>query len=212
MLHVLRQNELRHALFPVGRYTKPEVRALAEQRGLRSAQRAESQDLCFIADGDYRRFLSDWAPDAVRPGPIFDDTGRQLGTHRGLPLYTIGQRSGLGIAAGYPLYVLGLDAERNALLVGPLEQLEMGWLRVAEVNWIAGEAPTAPVEAGVQIRYHTRAAPATVEPAPDGGATVHFREPVRGITPGQAAVFYDGDLCLGGGLIVRSGRHSPATA
>ena len=205
VLSVLTQADLSQALFPVGECTKPEVRALAAARGLPTASRIESQDLCFVADGDYRRFVNEWAPESVKPGPILDGRGRQLGTHRGLPYYTIGQRSGLGIAAPKPLYVLALDVAQNALIVGEADSLGRTWLRTARVNWVADEPPDIPLIAGVQIRYRARSAEATVTPLPDGGAEVRFAVPLRDITPGQAAVFYDGEICLGSGIIEESG-------
>jgi len=208
VLSVLGQEQLQQVLFPVGERTKGEVRELAAARGLPAATRRESQDLCFVADGDYRRFLRHWAPEAIRAGPILDRQGRLLGTHRGLPFYTIGQREGLGVAAGHPLYVLALDVERNALIVGRGEELEHNWLRTGRVNWIAGEPPVGPLHVGVQIRYRAMPAPATVWPLPDGGARVRFAGAVRAITPGQAAVFYEGDRCLGGGVIEESGRDA----
>jgi tRNA-specific 2-thiouridylase len=208
VLSVLGQADLAQTLFPVGEYTKPQVRALAAERGLPTAARVESQDLCFVADGDYRRFLADHAPEAVQPGPILDRSGRQIGTHRGLPFYTIGQRSGLGIAAGQPLYVLKLDVVRNALVVGAATELGRTTLRTGPVNWIAGEPPGASFVAQVQIRYHATPAPATVTPLPDGGVEVAFAAPLRDITPGQAAVFYDGEMCLGGGIITEANGES----
>jgi tRNA-uridine 2-sulfurtransferase len=204
VLHVMGQDELRQTLFPVGSYHKPQVRALAAERGLPTASRAESQDLCFVADGDYRRFLQEWAAEAVQPGPILDRAGRQLGSHRGLPFYTIGQRSGLGIAAPQPLYVLDLDRERNALIVGPAHELGNNSLLADRAGWIAGRPPGDAFEAGVQIRYHATPALATVIPLDSRQVEVHFKQPVRDISPGQGAVFYDGDMCLGGALIVRS--------
>jgi tRNA-uridine 2-sulfurtransferase len=204
VLHVLGQARLAQAIFPVGAYTKPEVRRLAAARGLPTASRAESQDLCFVADGDYRRFLRDWAPESVSPGPIINRAGRQLGTHRGLPYYTIGQRSGLGIGAPQPLYVLALDRARNALVVGTAEELGARRLLTRRVDWLDGEAPSPDLAVEVQIRYHATPARATVVPLADGTVEVYFDEPVRDITPGQAAVVYAGDRCLGGGLIERA--------
>lgn len=204
VLSVLGQAELAQALFPVGEFTKDQVRALAAARGLPTATRAESQDLCFVADGDYRRFLADHAPESVRPGPILDRAGRQLGTHRGLPFYTVGQRSGLGIAASQPLYVIELDVSRNALIVGPAAELGRSRLRTGRVNWISGQPPPGTIQAQVQIRYRARPVPATLVPSDDGSVEVHLAEPLRDITPGQAAVFYDGDLCLGSGIIAEA--------
>jgi tRNA-uridine 2-sulfurtransferase len=205
VLSVLGQADLDQVLFPAGEYSKPQVRALAAERGLPTASRVDSQDLCFVADGDYRRFLADHAPDAVQPGPIFDTRGRQLGTHHGLPAYTIGQRNGLGIAAAQPLYVLELDMARNALIVGAADELGRAWLRTGAVNWVVGEPPSGPLRAAVQIRYHAHPAPALVTPSADGTAEARFVSPLRDITPGQAAVFYDGEICLGGGIIADAG-------
>jgi tRNA-specific 2-thiouridylase len=201
VLSVLGQTDLRQVLFPVGDYSKARVRALASDRGLPTVSRPESQDLCFIADGDYRRFLARWASDSARPGPILDCRGRHLGMHRGLPYYTVGQRRGLGISASQPVYVLELHTETNALIVGTGEELERRWLRTAAVNWVAGEPPAALFPAQVQVRYRAVPVPATVIPRPDLGVEVRLAEPLRGVTPGQAAVFYQGEVCLGGGLI-----------
>lgn len=205
VLSVLGQADLAQALFPVGEFTKLEVRSLAAARGLPTAARAESQDLCFIADGDYRRFLADHAPAAAQPGPILDRAGRQLGVHRGLPFYTIGQRSGLGIAAAQPLYVLALDRPRNALIVGPADALGQTWLRTGPAWWVAGEPPAGPCVAEVQIRYRAVPAPATLIPAAAGAVEARLARPLRDITPRQAAVFYTGEMCLGGGVIVEAG-------
>jgi tRNA-specific 2-thiouridylase len=204
VLSLLAQDDLRQALFPVGEYTKAQVRALATERELPTASRRESQDLCFVADGDYRRFLTRWAPESVRPGPILDRQGRRLGTHRGLPFYTVGQRGGLGVAARWPLYVLELQAESNELIVGTAAELERCWLWAIAVNWIAGRPPHAPFSAQVQIRYRARPVPATVIPQSDGCVEVHLEEPLRGVAPGQAAVFYEDEVCLGGGTIVET--------
>jgi tRNA-uridine 2-sulfurtransferase len=204
VLSVLGQADLAQTLFPVGGYTKPEVRALAAARGLPTASRVDSQDLCFIADGDYRRFLADHAAEAVQPGPILDRAGHKLGRHRGLPFYTVGQRSGLGIAASQPLYVLELDVARNALVVGPAGELGQQRLWTGPVNWVSGETPPAAFDAEVQIRYRAQPAPARVLPLPDGTSEMVFKDPLRGVTPGQAAVIYKGTVCLGGGIIQRT--------
>ncbi len=201
VLSVLRQADLAQALFPVGEYTKPQVRALAAARGLPTASRVESQDLCFVSDGDYRRFLAEWAPDAIRPGPILDMQGRSLGTHRGLPFYTVGQRSGLGIAAAWPLYVLALDAARNVLVVGAEAEAGCDRLTAIAMNWVAGEAPHAPFRGEAQIRYRATPQPAAITPLPGDRVMIHLDQPLRGIAPGQAAVIYDGPMCLGGGVI-----------
>lgn len=202
VLHVLTQEKLARVLFPVGEFTKPQVRAMAAERGLPVASRHDSQDLCFLADGDYRRFLRDWTPPgAIEPGPMIDSSGRVLGQHRGLPFYTVGQRKGLGIAAAEPLFVLRMEPDSNALVVGPAAELGRDHLTAHSVNWIAGQPPAGPIEAQVKIRYKARPAPAMVSPLADQRAAVHLAQPLRDITRGQAAVFYQGEECLGGGLI-----------
>ncbi|MFZ2362446.1 MAG: tRNA 2-thiouridine(34) synthase MnmA [Anaerolineae bacterium] len=202
VLHVLTQEKLARVLFPVGEYSKPQVRAMAAERGLPVASRHDSQDLCFLADGDYRRFLHDWTPDgAIQPGPMVDSGGRLLGQHSGLPFYTVGQRKGLGIAAPEPLFVLRLEPASNTLVVGPAAELGRDHLTAHSVNWIAGQPPAGPVEAQVKIRYKARPAPAVVTPLADQRVAVQLAQPLRDITRGQAAVFYQGEHCLGGGLI-----------
>ena len=191
-------------MFPVGDYAKPEVREMAKRFGLPVADKDESQDLCFLADGDYRRFLREWVPGLAQPGPIVNGDGEVLGQHSGLPDYTIGQRKGLGIAAPEPLYVLRKEAESNRLIVGPRNELGHERLMVANVNWIAGDAPQESIRAKVKIRYQAREAAAQITPLPDERAEVLFDEPVRDATPGQGAVFYDGERVLGGGIIMRS--------
>jgi len=204
VLSVLQQEQLRHALFPLGDYTKAEGRQMAAERELPAAESKESQDLCFLAGTDYRQFLQRHAPTTHQPGAILDQDGQQLGTHEGLAFYTIGQRKGLGIAAPQPLYVLGKDPRRNALIVGPAEQLGESQLTANEVNWLSGTAPQAPRRAQVQIRYKARPAAATVTPLGAGKVKVDFDQPLRDITPGQAAVFYDDDEVLGCGIIQTS--------
>ena len=203
VLSVLTQEKLRHAMFPVGDYAKPDVRRIADEIGLPVAQKHDSQDLCFLADGDYRRFLRERVPEAVQPGPIRLRDGRVLGEHTGLPNYTIGQRKGLGISYPEPLYVLETDAAHNALIVGPREELGRRGLVAGRVNWIAGTVPDGQFQAEVKIRYKAQLAPATVTPLPDDRVAITFDEPLLGISPGQGAVIYDGEECLGGGIIAR---------
>jgi tRNA-specific 2-thiouridylase len=206
VLHVLQQSHLARVLFPVGELTKPQVREIAEARGLTVAAKAESQDLCFLNDGDYRRFLREHGDRPPQPGPILDAAGRELGRHEGLPFYTIGQRKGLGLAAAEPLFVLAKDADRNALVVGPREALGAPALVARGVNWLAGAPPSTPIAAQVKIRYKAAPADAIVTPLPGDEACVVFAAPAVGATPGQAAVFYDGDVCLGGGTIAHAER------
>lgn len=201
VLSVLNQAQLAQALFPVGEFTKPEVRALAERFGLPTASRADSQDLCFLAGGDYRDFLARHAANALVPGPVLDTRGEKLGEHAGLAAYTIGQRKGLGIAAPEPLYVIRKIKETNALIVGTRDELGADELWAEDVHWVSGEAPAAPFRAEVKVRYTAREVGGIVSPQPGGRVHVRFDAPLRDITPGQAAVFFDGDLVLGNGVI-----------
>ncbi|MEZ4540171.1 MAG: tRNA 2-thiouridine(34) synthase MnmA [Chloroflexota bacterium] len=201
VLHTFRQSQLAHVLFPVGEYTKDEVRHLARDHGLPVASKQESQDLCFLNDGNYRRFIHDHSTQDHPTGPILDLNERELGRHEGLPFYTIGQRKGLGIAAAEPLFVLGKDTARNALIVGPREALGAGELVARDVNWISGRPPAGPIRAEVKIRYKATPIQSVVTPLDGNQAHVAFSTLVPGVTPGQAAVFYEGDTCLGGGLI-----------
>jgi tRNA-specific 2-thiouridylase len=207
VLHVLTQERLKRALFPVGEYSKLEIRALARGYGLPVAARSESQDLCFLAGEDYRDFIRRNAPEMTRPGPLLTRAGKSLGEHQGLAYYTIGQRKGLGISSPVPLYVLAKDAAANTLIVGVEAELGESELHAGEVNWIAGEAPGGPFRAQVKTRYTAREASAEVTPLGADRAAVHFEALQRDITPGQAAVFYAGEVVLGGGLIQDS-AHS----
>ncbi len=203
VLHVLTQAKLAQALFPVGAYPKSEVRRLAQSFDLPVAGRPDSQDLCFLAGEDYRQFIRRIAPEILRPGEIVNTAGRVLGCHTGLANYTIGQRKGLGLASLEPLYVLAKDAAANVLVVGAAGELGGHELEAGEVNWISGQPPSAPFQAEVKTRYTARAARAQVTPLENGRrARVRFEEAQRDITPGQAAVFYEGETLLGGGTIL----------
>lgn len=201
VLHVLNQRQLSHALLPLGDYTKSQIRQIASDFGLPVANRSESQDLCFIGKGDTRGFLSRNAPGVENPGPIITRRGEILGQHQGLAFYTIGQRKGLGIAAPHPLYVVDKDLRQNTLVVGKKEELGHLELTAQEVNWISGEAPIEPFSADIMIRYRARIATGVVTPMEDRRVHIQFAEPLRDITPGQGAVLYLGEVCLGGGII-----------
>ena len=201
VLHVLTQEKLKHALFPVGDYPKTEIRAIAEKFGLPTASRKDSQDLCFLAGEDYRNFLQRNAAEMLKPGEILTREGRPVGAHNGLANYTIGQRKGLGVASPVPLYVLGKDAATNTLIVGTQEELGSRELTARDVNWLAGEAPKEPFRAEVKIRYTAKEAEALVTPLDGNQARVRFDALQRDITAGQAAVFFQGDLLIGGGII-----------
>ena len=203
-LHVLTQGQLAHVLFPVGELTKEEVRAVARQCGLPVADQPESQDLCFLTDGDYRRFLTQQAPHLFRPGPIRDTSGRVLGQHDGLPAYTIGQRKGLGITAPEPLYVLAIEPAENALVVGTAEELGQDECLIEKMHYVSGEAPTVAFRATAQIRYQAQASAVTATPLPRGKVQVRFDSRQRDITPGQFLVLYDGKVVLGGGVICKA--------
>jgi len=203
VLHVLNQDKLAKALFPVGEYPKPEIRKMAEALNLPVYKRPDSQDLCFLAGEDYRNFIQRNAAEMLMPGEIVMRDGRSLGQHSGLANYTIGQRKGLGVQSTVPLYVLGKDAPTNTLIVGEADELGTNELIAEDVNWTSGEAPGGPFRAEVKIRYTAKEAWSLVTPLENGRqAKVRFDAPQRDVTPGQAAVFYDDDLLVGGGTIV----------
>jgi len=201
VLHVLDQEKLKHALFPVGDYPKTEIRTIAEKHGLPTASRKDSQDLCFLAGEDYRNFLQRNASEMLKPGEIVTSDGNSLGEHDGLANYTIGQRKGLGVASPVPLYVLRKNAADNSLIVGTKDELGTLELSARDVNWPSGQAPTEPFRAEVKIRYTAQAVEALVIPNGQDQVQVQFDAPVRDATAGQAAVFYQGDVLIGGGII-----------
>jgi tRNA-specific 2-thiouridylase len=227
VLHVLNQEQLAHACFPLGDYTKPQVRAMAAERGLSVASKPESQEICFVAQNDYRGFIDRYAAttgqtsteDGVqpassgaatgliqipRPGTIYNQQGEALGRHRGLAYYTIGQRKGLGLSSRDPLHVLKIDAEHNALVVGPAEALLSTTCVVGKMHYLSDDVPTAPFKALARIRYKAPEEEALITPLDQSHVQVTFSHPQRSITPGQAAVFYsseDGDEVLCGGII-----------
>ncbi|RME80728.1 MAG: tRNA 2-thiouridine(34) synthase MnmA [Caldilineae bacterium] len=202
VLSVVNQDVLQHLTFPVGDLTKAEVRELARRYGLDVASKPESMDLCFLADGDYRRFLRDWAQNGIRPGPIVDTQGHVLGEHKGVPFYTIGQRKGLNLPTPKKMYVVATDVATNTVVVGTADELGRDHLIAGEVNWI-NRVPSEPISCTVKIRYRSQDRPALVTPLTSTRVRVEFRERLRDITPGQAAVFYQGERCLGGGIIER---------
>jgi tRNA-specific 2-thiouridylase len=205
----LTQDQLSRALFPLGELSKSDARNAARRNDLAVAEKKESQEICFVPDGDYAGFIDRYLEaenqiDQIPAGgPIVTSSGAVLGEHTGIHRYTVGQRRGLGIAQARPLYVLGIDADQNRVIVGSDDELLSREFTAAGVNWIAFDNPTAPVRADVRVRYRHTAAPATITPLPDGRVTVEFDQPQRAITPGQATVFYRGDEVLGGGWIVK---------
>ena len=182
-------------------WKKTKTRELARQFNLVVANKPESQEICFIPDDDYKRFLREHAPQSLRPGDIVTQGGEVLGRHEGLPFYTIGQRKGLGIAATHPLYVVEIDAAHNRVVVGPHEAVYASELLADDLNWIAIDGLTAPLQVQAKIRYAAHEAPALVLPEANGMVRVKFEQPQRAITPGQSVVFYHGEKVVGGGVI-----------
>lgn len=203
VLYTMTQEQLHHSLFPVGCLTKEEVRHTAEKLGLPIADRAESQEICFIPDNNYPEFLEEYTGITPRPGPIIDRQGKVVGEHRGIASYTIGQRKGLGIASAEPLYVIAIDPEENTITIGGKNEVYATELIASDLNWISIERPDGPLSVTAKIRYLHREAGATVTPTSTGEAMVKFREPQMALTPGQAVVFYDGDTVVGGGTIAQ---------
>jgi len=200
-LFSLRQNQLERALFPLGEMTKQDTREVARECQLKTAEKEESMEICFVPDNDYGKFLS--AAKLVQPhrGDIVDLRGQVLGQHDGVEYFTIGQRKGLRLSSPKPLYVIELDAARNRVVVGDDSALERERFEVERCNWIPFGEPPAEMRVSAKIRYHHPGTDATVRPLPGGGALVELHQPQRAITPGQACVFYDGDLVVGGGWI-----------
>lgn len=199
-LYTLNQQQLRNIMFPLGVYTKAQVRRMAADRGLHVAEKRKSRDLCFVADGKWQDYVREHA--ILTPGPVLDTGGRQIGSHQGLAMYTVGQRTGLGIAAGRRLFVLAIHVDSNTLVVGPEEELLAGGLRAGTVSFVA-ESPQQPVAVAAKVRYRAPMAGAILYP--HGSDTeVEFDVPQRAIAPGQAVVFYRGDEVTGGGIIEAS--------
>ena len=201
VLYQLGQHQLAHLLLPVGEYDKPSIRRSARQAGLINADKSDSQDICFVPDGDYTRFLQEYGGVKMTPGDFVDRAGHVLGRHKGLPCYTTGQRKGLGVSAGKHVYVLRKNARDNTILLGDNEELFTSVLTADWVNWISGETPASPLRVTAKTRYSQTEAAATVHPLPDGRIRVEFDVPQRAITAGQAVVLYDGEQVLGGGTI-----------
>jgi tRNA-specific 2-thiouridylase len=196
----LSQDQLARAVFPVGHLNKDEVRRIAAERDLPTADKPESQEICFVPDGDYAGFVERQAGAADRSGPIVDGEGHTVGTHEGVHRYTVGQRKGLG-SGPRPRYVLAVIPATRTVVVGDDAELARDAFAVGAVNWLSIAEPAGPIRCGVQIRHRSAAAFATVTPLPGGRAAVRFDAAQRAVTPGQAAVFYDGEVCLGGGWI-----------
>lgn len=200
-LACLSQHQLSHAQFPLGEYTKEEARRLAEESGFLNARKRDSQDICFVPDGDYVSFMEQYTGKSYPQGEYLDLEGNVLGRHKGAVCYTVGQRKGLGIALGQPAYVCAKDMARNTVTLGPNEALFSSALRAKDWNWLPFPALSEPMEVTAKIRHSQFEQPATVYPEENGFARVEFQQPQRAISPGQAVVLYDGDMIVGGGTI-----------
>lgn len=201
VLYQMTQQELAGTKFPLGELTKKEARRIAEEYDFINANKPDSQDICFVPDGDYVSALKRFSGKVYEPGYFVDRRGNIIGKHKGIVAYTIGQRKGLGISAAKPLYVCEIDVDNNRVVLGENEDLFSRSVDVREVTWISGIVPEAPVSCKVKLRYRMKEQPAVIYPNKDNIVHIEFEEPQRAKTPGQAAVFYDGDVVLGGGII-----------
>ena len=204
-LYTMTQEQLARTLMPVGHFTKQEVRKKAKALGLTVHERQESQEICFIPDGDYARFLEKKIPDCFSPGPIVDREGQILGNHKGICHFTVGQRRGLGIAALRPLYVLAIDPIGHKIVVGTNEHLYKKNIVISRLNWIVHDVFSSPIILNAKIRYKQKEAGSRLSPLGNNKALLEFDNPQRAVTPGQSAVFYEKDLVLGGGIIEEAG-------
>jgi tRNA-specific 2-thiouridylase len=200
-LYRLTQDRLQNVLFPLGAMRKTEVRALARALSLPAAERPESQEICFVPDNDYRAFLRERAPETLRPGELVTTAGVVVGRHEGIAFFTVGQRRKLGVAAGERFYVVGIQPETNRVVLGKAAELHVNEMVVSNPNFVAVDGLHAPMAVRVKIRYRSAFVPAMIEPLADGKVRVVFGHPVPGVCPGQAAVFYDNDVIVGGGTI-----------
>ena len=201
VLYNLTQHQLAHTLFPLGDLEKVQVRQMAEAAGLVNSHKPDSQDICFVPDGDYAGYIRHATGAEIQPGDFLDTAGNPIGRHRGLIHYTIGQRKGLGLSLGRPAYVVGKDAASNTVTIGAESDLYTDSFTVRELNWISIPALTAPMQVTVKTRYSQTEVPCRIEPMEDGTCRAVFEAPQRAVTAGQSAVFYDGDTVVGGGII-----------
>ncbi|MDR4510071.1 MAG: tRNA 2-thiouridine(34) synthase MnmA [Candidatus Brocadiaceae bacterium] len=204
VLFTLHQGQLSKTLFPLGRATKDSVRKMARDLNLKTKDKPESQDICFVLDNNYHSIVKERLGSAIAPGEIKDTRGKTLGKHHGIPFFTIGQRKGLGVALGSPRYVIDIDPQKNVVVIGKGDELMENELIASAVNWISIDQLNSPLEIQAKIRYHHTPAPAVVYPHGPDTVRVLFKEPQKAITPGQAVVFYDHDTIVGGGWIERN--------
>lgn len=201
VLYNFTQEQLAHTLMPLGGYNKNEVRKLAEKYGLQVANKPDSQEICFVEDDDYAKFIMDYSNYTPIPGDILDTNGNKLGEHNGLIYYTIGQRKGIG-AYGRPMFIKEIDAKNNTIVLGEKGMEFADELTASDVNFVSGEFPTEPIRLQAKVRYQAAPAYSTLYPLENGNVQIVFDSPQRAITPGQAVVFYDGDIVLGGGTVM----------
>ncbi len=200
-LYNLTQEQLSHTLMPVGEYTKEEIRAIASEIELNVASKPDSQDICFIPDGNYHEFLENYTGKVVPEGNFIDKNGKVLGKHKGITHYTVGQRKGLNLAMGHPVFVTQIRPDTNEVVIGENKDVFGQELYAYDVNFMSIEPPIEPIRVNAKVRYAHKGAMCTVTLMEDGRVHCYFDEPVRAITPGQAVVFYDGDIVVGGGII-----------
>ncbi len=203
VLYNLTQDQLSHILMPLGDYNKEQVREIARELDLRTANKPESQEICFVEDNDYGRFISERRGGDIKPGYFVDTHGRRLGTHKGIAHYTVGQRKGLGIALGKPMYVVEIIPDKNLVVLGDESEVFSKELTASQMNYITFEKLEGPISVKAKIRYSAKEAEATVTPIDDDRVKVVFEQPQRAITPGQAVVFYQDDILVGGGTIIK---------
>ena len=201
MLYTMTQEQLKHTLFPLGALTKPEVREIADANGFRNAKKADSQDICFVQSGSYTDFIRQYTGRDYPGGSFVDKYGNEIGRHKGIINYTVGQRKGLGISAAQPLYVCGINREKNTVTLGTQSEIYTDSARLDSFTLISGEDLSGEIRCKARVRYHAAEQWAVVSPT-EGGALIKFDRPQRAVTPGQAAVLYDGDTVLGGGVIL----------
>lgn len=202
VLYNMTQEQLAHTLFPLGKYYKSEIREIAEKQGFINADKSDSQDICFVADGDYAKFIENYCGKTFPEGNFVGEDGRILGKHKGIIRYTIGQRKGLGLSLPSPMYVCKKDVKNNQVILGSNESLFQTVLEADNMNWISITEITEPIRCKAKIRYKQKEAYATAEKSDGGKVKIIFDEPQRGITKGQAVVLYDGDIVIGGGRIL----------
>jgi len=201
VLYNLTQYQLQRTLMPIGRYDKDTVRGIAKELGFEVANKPDSQEICFIPDNNYAGFISNKLKKPAARGKFVDIHGRVLGEHKGLIHYTVGQRKGLGLSFGKPMYVINIDAENNNVILGEEKDVYSESLIASDLNWIAIDSPDKPLRANAKIRYSANEAASVITPIEGGKVRVDFDKPQRAVTPGQSVVFYDGDIVVGGGII-----------